>query len=280
MARSFDFSVLRLMPDPARGETINLGIVVFRDDNLDVRVGEVLTRARSLYPDLTLDHLREGVAVLQRLGAVSMSSAERHASLARIGPFALGDLGYFTPDDDTAQSYESHVNRLLGLFTSANRNIRRTSRVSRLATIVRKVFRDEKVLAQIGDSAAIAEHKIVPEWPIPTRPSLRADLALANGIIRVCEIVDLQMTDDGPSPASLFEGVVTLDIAQRVADAKQAVFAYQAAGPSARIDEALGIARVHATDLVNWDSRQERDEFLHQWIDAARGFERSAVERV
>jgi hypothetical protein len=53
MARSYEFAVLRLMPDPARGEMINLGIVVFRERDIDIRIGEVISRARLLYPDMT-----------------------------------------------------------------------------------------------------------------------------------------------------------------------------------------------------------------------------------
>jgi hypothetical protein len=271
MARSFEFSVLRLMPDPARGEMINLGIVVFREGAVDIRVGEVITRARLLYPELTPDSLREGIATLQRLGAVSLPAKERYAALRQIGPFALGDLGHFTPEGDGAEAYETNVARLMRIFTSPARAAARKARpASRLATVIRKVFRDEKVLAQVGDAGAIAEHKIVPEWPLPSQPSLRADLALKNGIVRVCEIVDLHLSDEGPAPASLFEGVVTLDVAQRLNIAQQTVFAYRAAGPTARIEEALKIARLHASQLVNWDQKKEKEEFLHEWIDAAK----------
>jgi hypothetical protein len=209
--------------------------------------------------------------VLQRLGAVALPAADRHASLRHVGPFAFGDLGYFATEDELPQTYENHVTRLLRIFTATRRTSQKKTRpASRLITVVRKAFRDEKVLAQIGDSGAISEHKIVPEWPLPSRPSLRANLALKNSIIRVCEIVDLRLSDDGPVPASFFEGVVTLDVAQREANAQQTVLAYRAAGPTARIDDALGIARLHASRLVNWDEKNEQEDFLHEWINAAK----------
>jgi Protein of unknown function (DUF3037) len=243
MARSFEFAVLRLAPDPARGEAINLGIVVFIEGDLDIRIGEVITRARLLYPEVTPEGLREGVALMRRLGSVDLVAVERHRSLRQLGLFALGDLGHFTVEEDHQGPYEGQVARLLRLFTATPRGEQTRSRpVSRLNTAVRKVFRLEKVLAIKGDAGAISEHKIVPEWPLPTRPSLRADLALRNRIMRVCEVVEFNLEDDSAPPAALFEGVVTLDVAQREADAQQTVFAYRATGPSARIDEALGIA--------------------------------------
>jgi hypothetical protein len=132
------------------------------------------------------------------------------------------------------------------------------------------VFRQEKVLASVGDAAAISEHKIVPEWPLPNRPSLKADLALRNRVMRVCEIVELKMDDDLPPPAGLFSGVVTLEVARKMAEAEQCIFAYRATGSKVRIDEALEIANLHATNIVNWDRKQDREAFLHDWISAAK----------
>jgi len=98
MARSYSFAVLRLAPDPARGEAVNLGIVVFRDEDVDVRLGEVMTRARALYPEASADQLHEGVELFRRFGAVKLSVSDRHRSLSRLGLFALGELGHFTVD--------------------------------------------------------------------------------------------------------------------------------------------------------------------------------------
>jgi len=270
MARSYSFAVLRLAPDPARGEAVNLGIVVFRDEDVDVRLGEVMTRARALYPEASADQLHEGVELFRRFGAVKLSVSDRHRSLSRLGLFALGELGHFTVDNDTSTVYEENVDRLVRLFTVAPRSVKTRRRaISPLGTAVRKLFRQEKVLANIGDAAAINEHKIVPEWPIPTRPSLQADLALRNTIMRVCEVVELPLGDEGMPPSAFFEGIVTLDVARREANATETVLAYRAVGPSARIDEALGIANPQ-NRLVDWDDVIQRDEFLHDWITAAR----------
>jgi Protein of unknown function (DUF3037) len=270
MAHTFDFAVLRLIPDAARGESINLGVVIFHEGSIDVRLGEVLTRARSLFPELTDNELTDAVGILQRLGDVPLSAHERHRALARVGAFALGELGSFTVSDDKPETYSSQVSMLLATFVASPRSTRSKVRnASKLATEVRKVFRKEKVLATIGDAGALSEHKIVPEWPIPNRPSIRADLALRNGVMRVCELVDLDLVTDGPPPAALFEGVVTLDVAQREAQAQQRVFAYRAKGPAARIDEALAIARMHASEFVDWNKADQREGFIHQWITAA-----------
>jgi hypothetical protein len=270
MARLHNFAVIRLAPDPLRGEALNVGVIIFRQGEVDIRLGEVLTRARAVYPAANSEILHDGVAVMRRLGAAPLPPSELHRTMQRIGLFALGELGSFTVDDDRPETYEGHVARLLKAFTGGRPVAERLKPVPRLTTAVRKVFRKEKLLAPAGDAGAILEHRIVPDWPIPNRPSLRADLALKNRIMRVCEVVDLKLDEDSPPPPALFEGVVTLDVAEREVDAKQRVLAYRAVGSARRIDEALAIARLHATNLVNWNSADERETFLHEWIDAAR----------
>ena len=102
---------------------------------------------------------------------------------------------------------------------------------------MRHVFREHKLLAPVGDAAAINDHKIVPEWPIPTKPSLRADLALKNGIMRVAKVCDLAIGEADPLPPGVFTSVVTLEVAGKEAEAEKRFFAYRAQGPRGRVDE-------------------------------------------
>lgn len=275
MARMYDFAVLRLMPDVARGEAINIGIVVFQKGAVDVRVRPVITRARLLYPDFNQAMLQENLDILKRLASLDLSSAERHRMLDSIGPLALGQLGYFSVTDAGEETYEANISRLLTLLVApARTHLAEARSSSKLVSVIRKAFRHEKVLAAVGDAAALAEHKIVPEWPLPNSTTLKADLALRNGIMRVCEIVDIGGSSDTHFPSGLYEGVVTLDAAQQAADAQERVFAFRASGKAAKVDEALKIANLHATRIVNWDSATERDAFMNDWLEAARPADR------
>lgn len=270
MACTYKFAVLRLVPDVLRAESINVGLAVFRDRDVDIRVGEVLTRARALYPDLSDEAFQQALSVLRRLGSAPLNTDQRYQALSRVGSFVLGEPGHFTVEDSKPETYDAHVDRLMKLFVSMPRGPVVAKKASRLVTTIRTAFRREKVLANVGDVAAIGEHRVVPDWPLPTRPSLRADLALKNRIMRVCEIADLALEDDAPPPPALFSGVVTLDVAQREEGAEQCIFAYRAKGSKVRIDEALGIAEAHASMLVDWDKTVERETFIHDWLTAAK----------
>jgi hypothetical protein len=269
MALTFSFAVLKLIPDALRGEAVNLGIVVFRESEVDIRVGEVLTRAKLLYPDLSSEMIRDGVSALKRLGASELPPQLRYELMRDSGLLKLGELGYFTADG--TEMYEQKAVELLKVFTASGRRSARKERAgSKLVSVVRKAFRDEKLLSPVGDAAAINEHKIVPEWPLPMRPSLKASLALKNGLLRVCEVADLAFEDEGAPPKLLFESAVTLDVAHRDANAGERVFAYRAVGSTRRIDEALAIIGPYTSSMVNWDDELARRRFVEEWTEAAR----------
>ena len=50
----FDYSIIRYMPNPKRGEIVNLGLVIFRASGIDIRMLNASTKARIL--DGTTDY--------------------------------------------------------------------------------------------------------------------------------------------------------------------------------------------------------------------------------
>ena len=272
MARTYEFSVLRLEPNPLRAESVNLGLIVFREGSVDVRFGRVLTRARAIMPDFDVAQLDQITDTYERLGQVDLPVDEKHRTLRRIGVASLGDRNHFTVSSDSPPDYEAKVQELLGLFVGEKRARTNSVRASRtLIADVRAEFRKLDVLAAVGDSNAIKDHRIVPEWPIPQRPSLKADLALKNGDMRVCEVVDLNLQENHSLPGTFYSGVVTLEQAESLAEAKQRIFAYRAVGNKNRIDEALEIADTHATLLVDLSNHKQRRRFVDEWTAAAQG---------
>lgn len=270
MARTYEYAVLRLEPNPLRAEAVNLGVVVFRDNDVDIRFGRVLTRARAIMPDFNPEILNQITEAYERLGQVDLSNEEKHRTLSRIGIASLGERKSFIVPSESVDLYEAKVQEILGLFVGEKRaeNKRRVGSKTLIADI-RNDFRKFNVLAAVGDVAAIMDHRIVPEWPIPNRPSLKADLALKNGDMRVCEVVELNLEENNTFPNAFYSGVVTLEQSESLAKATQRVFAYRAKGSKQKIDEALEIAGMHATKIVDLAVKQQRRDFIDEWVSAA-----------
>jgi Protein of unknown function (DUF3037) len=271
MAHSFKFAVIRLSPDSLRGEAVNLGIAVFRDGNIETHTGRILTKARSLVPEFSSSLLEKSLNILRRFASVDMPVEEKHRAISSLGLIRLGELGSFESVDIDGDDYRENIRFLLSTFVSEPRSTRGPSIEAnkRLATDIKAVFRLEGLLANEKDQNAISQHKIVPNWALPQRPNLQLDLAVKNGSLRVCEILELDFEDGGKLPANFFESAVKLKTACDVAQATETVFAYKARGPKSQIDDALELANSYSTRLLNWEVQSERRKFIQDWTDAA-----------
>ncbi len=66
MTHIFSFAILKATPDPRRGERVNVGIVVFKPDGLDIRIPEV-GKLRALHDGDWSDYLEHVRTQLVRL---------------------------------------------------------------------------------------------------------------------------------------------------------------------------------------------------------------------
>ena len=68
---AFSYAVLRLVPRVERGESINVGVLVFcrPQQYLGVLTGLDETRARALWPELDLEAVRSGLEAIERIAA-------------------------------------------------------------------------------------------------------------------------------------------------------------------------------------------------------------------
>jgi hypothetical protein len=271
MAHSFKFAVIRLSPDSLRGEAINLGIAVFHNGQIDTHIGQILTKARALVPDFSTEMLNKSLGLLQKFASIDLPDLEKHRAISSIGFLRLGDLGSFESRDFQGEDYHENIRFLLSTFVSEPRSVRLAASVShpRLVTDIRAAFRQEGLLANEKDQQAIFQSKIVPNWTLPDLPDLQVDLAVKNGSLRVCEIVELDFEGGSRLPSSFFESAVKLKTAVDVANASESIFAFKARGPKSKIDDVLELVDGYATRLLNWEVESDRKKFLRDWTEAA-----------
>jgi molybdenum cofactor biosynthesis enzyme MoaA len=84
MARSYDFAVVKIAPDPIRDEALNCAVVVLRPEKLDVCLTPNPERLRTIAPALRDDGLDELSISLQSLDAPHLSTGERIERLRRL----------------------------------------------------------------------------------------------------------------------------------------------------------------------------------------------------
>ena len=54
MDRFFKYAVLRAIPDPRRGEVVNIGLAIFHEQTVDVRMAPTLSKVLALDPGIDI----------------------------------------------------------------------------------------------------------------------------------------------------------------------------------------------------------------------------------
>lgn len=191
MDRCFKYCVLRLMPDPVRGEVVNIGLIVFVDDRIDLRIGKNLAKAQALVPNFSL----EGLAEMQdELGdiAADLSPEEAITFLKHYGPFTVSDIGFMTASEAT---YEAKIDQLMRWLVSPPAKASAREGRSRLATEIRSELKRHKILASTVED--IYQNKIVAGYELPGDDDLSVDFAIKNGLYRFTQVIDYRTTPKG-----------------------------------------------------------------------------------
>lgn len=188
MDRCFKYCVLRLMPDPVRGEVVNIGLIVFTDTGVDLRLAKNLSKAQSLVPNLSFDGLESLKEELDDI-ASALSPEDAIRLLKCYGPFTVSDLGYFSPE---AEQYEAKIDQLMRLLVSPpKKNSAREGR-SRLATEIRSELKRHKLLGNSIEE--IHQNKVVAGYELPGEDDLAVDFAIKNGLYRFTQVIDYRTT--------------------------------------------------------------------------------------
>lgn len=267
MANSYDFSIIRIEPDPRRGEVVNIGLVVYLDDGLDVRILPSLNKVHALFGDLDLKELYELPKRLSEWEPILLNNQDPNEPLT-LGPVEISERGTFTAPN--SEAYQNQVSSLLKTLVYPTRAPRVRAKTSRLATDVKANFRKQKVLGKGEDD--LQRKLIVPHYPIAKDQGLYADLALKNGAFQFTEILDFRVSEASLN-AKFGEAAVsalTLDKArERFGKETKRIVLYAAkASVDRQITPHLNLVSDHADRVLNYESRADRALFVEDVLSA------------
>lgn len=278
MANFYNYAIVRLAPDDVRDERINIGIVVFADTGLDLRVAKRLDKVRAISAALDSQSLRELLdniremdkhLVLNEIPAV----AKRAELISRIGPLGLSQLGTFVAD--SADAYEARIESLMRALIEpeiAPSKIR--EKRSNLLTQVKQQFKQDRVLARKDED--ISSHRIVTNYQLER--GLIADLVLQNGAMHVIETVDASGDEDSLRKTVGEIGIAALVLEQarmKFGSDTKARLVYNASIALEQVARpSLEAAAHQGAELVNWANAEERERFVHSISSLATPTER------
>jgi Protein of unknown function (DUF3037) len=285
MARSYRFAVVRFAPDDTRGESLNIGVVVFNGDHLDLRLTKRLDRVKSISSAVRTDTL---LSLLKNIEALDSQAIRRGTtdvesrlkSLGRIGPLAILSSGQFFADTSTA--YENRIAAVMEMLVEPEPAPKqRREKKSRLFSQVKKSFRAQNVLALRDEG--LESHRIVATYELDD--GLIADMVLRNGSYHVIETVDASGNEHA-FRRTVSEIAVSALVLERARmrfgeEATKARLVYSASAALERIARpSLDAAEHQGAELINWESDEARNRFVRQLVSMSTPAERPKKVRL
>jgi hypothetical protein len=269
MAHYFKYAIVKLAPDDARDERINVGAVILRDDGPDVRIAKRLDKVRAISGAIEPEILRGVIAKLADFGdAFLKQSANNPTELAfsRFGLLSFSKLGQFSAQD--SEAYERRVQAILKAFVEPELYLKEHKpKRSRLLTEVKKSFRNHRVLA--GKGEGLESHRIVSSYALDD--GLVADLVLKNGSMHVVETLDASgeqhklIGDIGT--AALVLGFARVKFGVEGVTARMI---YNATPSLERMaSSSLEVIATQGAELINWASSADREKLIHDLASLA-----------
>jgi len=267
---SVPFVFLRARPDDIRGESLNVGMVVFLDEGPRVYVDAPIHRMRSLHPDLGLIDYEKWAAELEtalpQIGNRQSQLLWLQKGLGAIS--ADEELGHIAVDsiEEIIPGIESLLERYVHVPERTVVPSPRSSKPgSKLHVQLRSWFRSTRVYSsKISD---LSKGRVVPGYPIDVSDDLYADFALKNGAIHIIETLDLRgierVTKGVRGEAGLT--AIVLDQARRNLSVDSKRIAVTAADDYSLVKSVVHLVGRYADDVIALESsadRQRLSEFI------------------
>lgn len=254
MAHIFNYAVLTAVPDARRGERVNVGLVVFLAERLDVRFPEV----RKLRV-LQNGNWERYVADVQQL--IDQAYQQTREIESFVDTFSLlsgvircSEPGWFSVD--IPEQYEQRVSEILSTLVQRARPESRTA-TTRLNTEIASTFRRVKLLAGPRD---VADGKVRRNFVVSPEDDLAADFGFRNGRTHVIATLELRGAAVDKGRAAI--KAITLDRAQKTLDAHR-IGVYAAPHDAAQFRSHVHLLTEYADETYNWADPTQRTRYLH-----------------
>lgn len=264
---------------------MNIGLIILHGDRVDLRVTNKLDRIKSisaaLDKQIVLD-IFSNIKILdsQNQNTTLLTDEMRIQNLSRIGPLTIAEAGNFIADSNSA--YEERVTAIMNRMVDPEPPLkRRREKKTRLYSQIKRVLRDEKILAKKDEG--LESHRVVAGYEVDE--GLVADLVLKNGIYHVVETVDAS-GDESSFKKAVAEIAVSALVIERARmrfgnDATKARLVYSTSASLERLARpSLDAAEHQGIELVNWASGSDRSKFIHTIAPLAQPLLTSSARKV
>lgn len=265
MAHVFKYAILMAIPNPRRGERVNVGLVVFLNDRLDVRITDA-AKIGALAGGDWKSYMDDVSARLRSFESGEAAEAAFRLLDKRIDPIVVSsEFAAFSIDG--LEQYEVRVREILETLVVRPKQEQKKSE-TRINTEISKQFKIARILAKSNET--INDHRVVRDFYISKEEELIADFAVKNGAMHVTATLDLRKSNTRIDEAAL--KAVTLDKAKskfrrRAGGVKR--YGVYAAGDAEQCAPHIKLLRDYSDHVYNWSDHNQRDAYVGLIMKAA-----------
>lgn len=266
MARTYEYAILTAVPNPRRGERVNVGIVVFRPDRIDVRFKQATYKLRAITGENWDTRIENATSCFEGLYDNTVPPSEVLAQMGILEPLLKpSQLGWLSVTSD--DEYEIRVDEILKSLVALPRKERAESK-SRINTEMAREFKQLHMLASRNET--LEDKKIVRDFVVDPKEGLVADFALKNGKLHIASTLDLRKHSASLGDAALKS--IVLDKAEKKYGTE---FSIKRIGVYAVDKDMLDNFKGHidllgdyADELYDWQDQNNRKKFQRSLSDA------------
>lgn len=268
---TFYYSLIKCTADAKRQETVNVGIVVFKGKEFDVRILENSTKLHWFVDENIENSLSDLAERYSFFTSHAETVQEKHEIIRSFrGPVGLGGLGFFTAN--TNRDYNQCVNRLMLTLVEPPKASRLHHR-HQFSTTLREYFASRNLLGE--KESDILRHKVVPNYMIDPALDIKAEFMLKNGIYHLTETLDFNVHRGlSEKRKQTAYKLLTFDRADKVFNTLGEDIARYFVYSADRANEANATALLDLMEdnnvrLFNWESAADQKTYTEMMIQLA-----------
>jgi hypothetical protein len=262
----FKFSIIRLIPDPVRAESINVGLVVCNEFGLDIRILQNARKLKAVTSLVKLESLNEFANEIEWI----YSLTQDFDSLSKVlcGSLQLSAPGAFALKNPA--DYDNKIDSLMKLYVNPSFASNRAPQNKRIITELKEIFGNAGILGR--DINDINNHRVVSNYPISEDEGIYAELLLKNGAYHLTETLDLRNDSLKQKMGDSALKAITITKAKEALLGKVKSFVVYAA-KTAR-DDKLGVPQLnlvegYADNIFNIHSADDMAKYFDHMYTAA-----------
>lgn len=260
MAHSYKFSIIQARPSALRGERVNVGIVAFGPNGVDVRFTEIrkLAHLTGHKWDQIADAYKDMLTELAPSDLAALQSGDSSKSAVRSEVFSLGRPGDLSAR--SSEEFDDAVRKILSVFVDKP-SLNRKEKQQKINTEIALMLRQVGVLGERGQPLEVG--KVIPKFVVSEEKDIVADFAYKPNGLKVVSTLELRGLMTGAHAKACEKGATLYFAKQRFGGEVKTLGVYAASANELPVHRGeIEILTSFADgNVFNWMDPSDRQKF-------------------